>query len=258
MALQQHGKVGEGALPRRREDLEPVNTGGMGSAFFRWRFAPEDLPVVLDHDWSELGRRVFVDPEREEVTLMAPSWVHEEMSQHVWYLVTSVAAALSIPCVGGGGATWSPPGSHRVEADQSFYLGRAALRFRETKRERRAGLTDAFTADNPPQLVVEIERTSGDAGKPDVYRLLGVDEAWRIDVSREPSLAVEFLDLQHPDGWRAVDRSTILPGLTPALIARALEAADMDGAGVIPGLLAAAGIGPGQRPVEPGSGGPGF
>lgn len=45
-------------------------------------------------------------------------------------------------------------------------------------------------------------------------------------------------------GRGIVDHSTVLPGLTPALIARVLETADMDGAEVIPGLLAKAGSGP--------------
>ncbi|MCY4589488.1 MAG: hypothetical protein OXE86_02765 [Alphaproteobacteria bacterium] len=35
MARQEHGEVGEGALPRRCADLEPACTGRMGSTFFR-------------------------------------------------------------------------------------------------------------------------------------------------------------------------------------------------------------------------------
>ena len=62
MTLEGHGEVREGVLPRRREDLGPAGTGRMGSAFCRWRFAPADLPAVPGHDWSQLGRRVFIDP----------------------------------------------------------------------------------------------------------------------------------------------------------------------------------------------------
>ena len=243
MALQEHGEVREDGLPRRREDLEPLRTGRMGSAFYRWRFAPADLPAVLRHDWSQLGRRVCVDPLRGEVMLMAPSWSHEEMSRYVFRLVESAATALSTPCAAGGGTTWSPPGPRRVEADESFYLGEAAERLRDAKRERRAEIVDAFVTANPPQLVVEVERTHGDTGKPDIYRALGVIEMWRIDRSRDQTLAVEILDLQRPEGWRAVDTSGILSGLTPELIARTLRAADIDGAAVITDLLAAAGIG---------------
>lgn len=242
MALEEHREAREGVLPGRREDLEPVCTGRMGSTFFRWRFAPAELPAVLEHDWARLGRRVFIDPERGEVTLMAPSGPHETVADLVTPLLLHVSQALSVPCVPAAGTTWSPPGSRRVEADRSYYLGEAALGYREVKRERRAGLADAFFDANPPQLAVEVERTHGDAGKPDVYRDLGVTEMWRIDVSREPALTVEILELQCPGGWRPVDRSTVLPGLTPALIARVLETADMDGAEVIPGLLAKGGI----------------
>ncbi len=247
MALQEHGEGREDGLPRRREDLEALRTGRMGSTFYRWRFAPADLSGVLEYDWSQLGRRVFVDPGQGEVTLMAPSGPHENISRRVGHLVLVTAAALSIPCEEMGATTWNPAGSRRVEADESFYLGEAAVQLRDAKRERRAGIVDAFVSANPPQLVIEVERTRGDAGKPDIYRALGVAEMWRIDRSRDQALSVEVLELQRPDGWQAVDSSGLLPGLTPELIARTLEAADIDGATVMSDLLAAAGIGREER-----------
>ncbi len=243
MALQEDGEGRGDRLPRRREDLETLRTGWMGSTFYRWRFAPTDLAGVLEYDWSQMGRRVFVDPEQGEVTLMAPSWAHQEMSRYVFRLVESAATALSISIAGGGGTTWSPPDFRRVEADESFYLGEAAVQLRDAKRERQAGIVDAFVSANPPQLVIEVERTRGDAGKPDIYRALGVAEMWRIDRSRDQALSVAILELQSPGDWRAVDSSGVLPGLTPELIARTLEAADIDGASVISDLLATAGIG---------------
>ena len=33
---------------------------------------------------------------------------------------------------------------------------------------------DAFFDTNPPQLVIDVERTRGDADKPDVYRSSGM------------------------------------------------------------------------------------
>ena len=239
MALQEHGEVREGGLPRRREDLEPAGTGRMGSTFYRWRFAPAQLPVVLEHDWSLLGRRACVDSELGEVTLMVPSGPRENMSRRVGHLVAGAAAQHSIPCEEMGATTWSPPGSSRVEADESFYLGEAALRYRELEDGNEWA---AFAGANPPQLVVEVERTHGDSGKPDVYRALGVIEMWRIDRSRDKPPSVEILELQHPVGWRVVGRSTVLPGLASALIVQVLETARRQGAGSIPGLLASAGI----------------
>ncbi len=240
MALREHGRVRQAGLPRQREDLEVLSAGRMGSAFYRWRFAPAHLPAVLGHDWSQLGRRVFVDPYQGVVTLMAPSAVHENMSWLAGHLASGAATALSIPCDGMTATTWRPPGQRRVEADESFYLGQSALRYRELEDDNEGS---AFAGTNPPQLVVEVERTHGDAGKTDVYRALGVSEMWRIDTDRWPALIVEILDLQRPDGVRAADRSSVLPGLVPALIARILGTARRRGARAIPGLLAAAGIG---------------
>ncbi len=243
MALQEHGEVREDGLPCRREELESVGTGRMGSTFYRWRFVPAHLSAVLDHDWWQLGRRAFLNPECGEVTLMAPSVTHEDMSRLFVHVVPAAAQPLSIPCVATGATTWSMPGSRRVEADESFYLGEAALGYQNAKQERQAGMVDAFVHGNPPQLVVEVERAHGDSGKPDVYRDLGVAEMWRVDLSRNQELSVEFLELQHPEGWRAVDQSGVLPGLTPELVARILETAYIDGAADIAGLLAAAGVG---------------
>jgi len=240
MALRENGQVRQAGLPCRREDLESAGTGRMGSAFYRWRFAPARLPAVLGHDWSQLGRRVFVDPEQEEVTLMAPSAVHENMSWLVGHLAWGAATTLSIPCDGLRATTWSPPGQRRVEADESFYLGESALRYRKLEDDSE---WNSFAGINPPQLVVEVERTHGDTGKPVVYRTLGATEMWRIDTHRWPALIVEILDLQRPDGVTAADRSAVLPGLTPTFIARMLGTARRQGAGAIPGLLAAAGIG---------------
>jgi len=114
----------------------------------------------------------------------------------------------------------SPRGSCRVEADQCDDLGEAALGYRETKRERRAGPADAFLDANPLQVAVEVERTHADAGRPDVYRDLAVAEMWRIDLSREPAPTIGILELQRPGGRGVADRSTVLPGLTAAQIAR--------------------------------------
>ena len=102
---------------------------------------------------------------------------------------------------------------------------------------------------------MEVERSHGDAGKPDIYRDLGVAEMWRIDMPRPGSFAVEILDLQRPGGVEAIDRSALLPGLTPVLITRTLQAARRRGYRVIPELLAAAGM---ERTSRPGSAGPGF
>ena len=134
-----------------------------------------------------------------------------------------------MPYVAAGGTAWTSPGGsfRRVEADESYYLGETVLRYRLVTDE---DLLNEFLGVNPPQLVVEIERTHGDAGKPGVYRDLGVAEMWRVEAHGWPELSVEILELQHPKGVRTIDTSTALPGLTPALVARTIKTAHENGA----------------------------
>ena len=87
------------------------------------------------------------------------------MSWLAGHLASGAATALSLPCDGMPAATWSPPGSRRVEADGSFYLGQSALEYRELEDGTE---WSAFAGINPPQLVLEVERAHGDAGKTEV------------------------------------------------------------------------------------------
>ena len=88
MAIGDAGQVHAGTVPWHRDDLEPVCIGGMGSAFLRWQFAPAEVAEVFGHDWSLLGRRVFVDPERGEVSPDGTVWTtrnHLAVGRGNWY-----------------------------------------------------------------------------------------------------------------------------------------------------------------------------
>ncbi|MCY4589487.1 MAG: hypothetical protein OXE86_02760 [Alphaproteobacteria bacterium] len=63
---------------------------------------PAKLPAVLDHDRARPGGRVFIDPERGTVTLMAPSGRHETVAGLFTPLQLDVSQTLSVPFVPAG------------------------------------------------------------------------------------------------------------------------------------------------------------
>ena len=100
-----------------------------------------------------------------------------------------------------------------AEADCAFYVGETAEAYirAEALGDEQA---DAFTERHPPDLVVEINVSHTDEGKPAWYRRLGVTELWAVAAGKSPDwLEVEFLDLQAPGGAVALreTRSGSLP-----------------------------------------------
>lgn len=83
---------------------------------------------------------------------------------------------------------------------------------------------EAFEADNPPDLVIEVERSGGDGDKPSFYRRLGVPEMWRLDISARRREVV-ILDLQAVGGPMSLDASRMLPGVAPDFVIEAIDLA---------------------------------
>ena len=108
-----------------------------------------------------------------------------------------------------------------MEPDACYYLGEMALAWQQTARADRP----AFLAAHPPDLVVEVERSHGDAAKPGFYREIGVPEMWRLDVDKDGRVEAEILDLRAEDGPALLDASTVLPLCTPEFVQEALSLA---------------------------------
>ena len=73
---------------------------------------------------------------------------------------------------------------------------------------------DAFIEANPPDLVVEVDRTRIDRDKPEKYARIGVSEMWRIDFNQgRRTFTINILDLEAPKPVR-IKESRILPNLT--------------------------------------------
>lgn len=200
--------------------------GSMGSEFTRFRFAPEEIPVLAGLDWSRIARRVFIDPASGVIALMSPSSKHERYAWGAGLTAIAIGERLGIRAIALGATRWRRPEDPEktgAEPDACFYLGPGAEQWVEARRQGEAVL-EAYEDRTPPDLVIEVERSRGDADKPSFHRRLGVREMWRLDIGRRTTEAT-MLDLLAPSGPLELEMSVVLPHARPGLVLEALELA---------------------------------
>ena len=203
-----------------------TSIGSMGSEYRRFRIDPEALPLFEEFDWNSLARRVFVDPVTGFVALMSPSSKHEEFAWATNDLAKALGSKFGFAVIAEGATRWRRPEDPRntgVEPDACYYLGEKAV---QCDRAFEAGeeAREEFVRRTPPDLVVEVERSRGDEGKPGFYRRIGVAEMWQIDILAD-RCEVEILDLQASGGVEALPVSAVLPLCTPEFVLEALNMA---------------------------------
>ncbi|MCY4319314.1 MAG: Uma2 family endonuclease [Alphaproteobacteria bacterium] len=202
------------------------STGSMGSQYTTYRFFPDDIPRLAKLDWNSIARRVFIDPATGLIALMSPSSRHETHAWGAGRAVHDIARHAGMRAIALGATRWrlpDDPENTGAEPDACYYLGENAERWSRTHLKGEAEL-NAFEEATPPDLVIEVERSRGDADKPLFYRRLGVPEMWRIDISGNTREAI-MLNLQAPDGPEAMTASAVLPPANPAFVLEALELA---------------------------------
>jgi len=128
----------------------------------------ENLLVDLGESYSV---RIFYDQGRMEI--MAPASAHEKPKNIIHHLVTSISDELDIDVESLGSTTWKAEMKAKgAEPDDCFYVQNAALII---------GKEDLDLAhDPPPDVVVEIDRTSTSLNKFAIYAGLEVPEIWRV------------------------------------------------------------------------------
>ena len=182
---------------------------------------PRDLfDRLTDHDDAprcrydmETGRAEFV---------AAPTLSHESRAATVSELFIRVALMLeeadsSIELkVLRSGRLLSDDGA--FEPDEGLFIGA----WKVEAAERIDGWLDVRKGHPPPDLVVEIDRSTDSSNKLAPYFRMGVREAWTW--SRRSGTAIWMADPEAPDGFRRVDAGVVLPGVTRAALARLLEA----------------------------------
>jgi len=203
-----------------------MQTGPLGSTIHVLRADAETIVELAALDWNHQFRRVCPDPVRGVVILMSPSRLHEDLTSIFDDIVRVAGSALAgatrtlrSPRLRGRG---EPPGTG-MEPDCAFYVGERARGYREALGEG-APAADAYLESVAPDLVIEAEITSADAGKAERYGAMGVRELWRLHGRQgTQELRVEFFALSIDNAPRALDASEILEGLTPADVCEAVE-----------------------------------
>ena len=207
-------------------DRATMHVGPLGSVIHVLRADPQTVEQLAAIDWNRRFRRVCLDPVRGLITLMSPSWLHEDLTGIFDEIVDVAADRLGQVSKGlrstrlrGRG---EPPGTG-MEPDCTFYIGERADGFLTALAEGEAA-ADEYLEHTAPDLVVEVELTNADAGKAERYGQMGVRELWRLRArkgSRE--IDADFLALQPEGAPRPLTASQVLEGLTPDDVCEAVE-----------------------------------
>ena len=208
------------------KDAATMHTGPLGSTIHVLRADPETVAALAAVDWNRHFRRVRLDPVQGIITLMAPSRLHEDLTDLLDHIVDTAGSLLSGAARGirstrlrGPG---EPPGTG-MEPDGAFYVGERARGYFAACRKGDSEADD-YVLHVAPDLVVETEITSFDVDKIARYGDLGVRELWRLHGRRgSDDLRVDFLALHTARRPRSLAASHVLEGLTPADVCEAVE-----------------------------------
>ena len=201
-------------------------TGPLGSTIHVLRADADTIVELAALDWNRQFRRVCLDPVRGVITLMSPSRLHEDLTSIFDDIVRVAGSALAgaarnlrSPRLRGRG---EPPGTG-MEPDCAFYVGERARAYRDALKEGEAA-ADAYLEGIAPDLVVETEITSADAGKAERYGEMGVRELWRLHGRKGTrELRVEFFALSTGNAPRALGASEVVVGLMPDDVCEAVD-----------------------------------
>ena len=207
-------------------DRVTMHTGSLGSVIHVLRADPETIVELAAVDWSRHFRRVCLDPVRGLVTLMAPSHLHEDLTDVLDRIVDAAGSVVSDTVKGirstrlrGPG---EPPGTG-MEPDCAFYVGERASGYYAARDEGDAAVV-AFVDRIAPDLVVETEISNFDESRIARYGDLGVRELWRLHARKgSDELRVDFWALRAGTVPRKLDASVVLAGLTPEDVCEAVE-----------------------------------
>ena len=207
-------------------DSATMHTGPLGSTIHVLRADAGTITELAAIDWSRHFRRVCLDPVRGIITLMAPSFPHEDLTKILDDVVDAAGSAIAGAAKGirstrlrGRG---EPPGTG-MEPDCTFYVGERARGYFAALAEGKAAL-DAYVERIAPDLVVEVEITHADAGKAERYGEMGVRELWRLHGRKSSwELRAELLALSPGRAPRKLAASKVLEGLTPDDVCEAVD-----------------------------------
>ena len=202
------------------------HVGPLGSTVHVLRADAGTIAELAAIDWSRHFRRVCLDPVRGLVTLMSPSFPHEDLAT-ILDDVVDAAGSLIAGSTKGLRSTRlrgqdDPPGTG-MEPDCAFYVGERARAYYAARDEGKTAV-NAYVERVAPDLVVEVEITHADQGKAERYAEMGVRELWHLHGNRDSwELRAELLALSPGRASRLLEASRVLEGLTPEDVCAAVE-----------------------------------
>ena len=203
-----------------------MHTGPLGSTIHVIRADAGTVTELAVIDWNRHFRRVCLDPVRGLITLMSPSYSHEDLALILDQIVDIAGSALGGRSKGLRSTRLRGPGDPSgtgMEPDCAFYVGERARGYFQARREGQAA-AEAYVERVAPDLVVEVEITHADEGKAERYADIGVRELWRLHGRKgTEDLRAEFLALDSGSAPRKIDASRVLKGLTPDDVREAVD-----------------------------------
>ena len=163
----------------------------------------EEYEQLLENLGDGHAAKVFYD--QGVIEIMTLSSRHEKAKEIMNTLVKLIRDELEIVIESVGSTTIHEQlRGGGAEPDESFYVGEVShvLGYRDLD----------FSQDPPPDLVVEIDLTSGSMNKLPIYRRFGVKEIWQ---------AVKFkvhIKILTDDGYEEMSASRLFPFLTAEVL----------------------------------------
>lgn len=154
-------------------------------------------------------RRLRLTYNRGNLEIMVPSPEHERYKKVMGRFVETLAEELDIRIEPFGSTTFKYPGISGAEPDECFYVRNIDI----VKAKKRLNPQE----DPAPDLVVEIDITSGSNNRLAIYKNLGVSEVWIYDGN-----SFQIMQLQNKE-YVSCSRSQIFPNLPLLEIGRFLE-----------------------------------
>ena len=203
-----------------------MHTGPLGSTIHVLRADAETVAALAAVDWNRHFRRVRLDPVQGIITLMAPSRLHEDLTDLLDHIVDAAGSLIAGAARGIRSTRLrgreEPPGTG-MEPDGAFYVGERARGYVAACREGDP-VADDYVLRVAPDLVVETEITRIDESKIQRYADLGVRELWRLRGRKGTyELEVDVLALRAGRPARRLSASVVLGGLTPDDVCEAVE-----------------------------------
>ncbi len=208
-----------------------VRTNSFGSPYWAFLADHEFVVRLAASDIQKAFRRVTLDPVRGLVLFMSPARAHERASELAGDVIKGFASFLGVAGVSLRSMRWrrpSDPPNTGPEPDCCFYVGGHANAYLAAEK-RGESEAEQFVLDNPPDIVVEVGVTHLDEQKMDAYRDRGVPEYWQVEREQgDATPSVRIMSLSASPEPTPMIASSLLPGVTPALVEDALRAANRE------------------------------